>query len=593
MKYTLHENLEDRNGVISNLHGFVNRHLDTGFKSKWSGFWVPPFKYLDYYALKINGVWLNPNSLDAVEYGDQIDFHHSTDTLEIKETVKTPQSFAGFKVELQIENKADTPKAVHINSEVGVDIRSKSQDIGPDTYDEERTDNGLKISKGDRYLEVSSQEDLKFTGESYLKDHYPEGNHQKCLIPGTIVYKLEIPENEQKTVEINFRTDRDTTGSLDQINQDFMHETLGRAFKDSIDSMENLIYDKNGLGIIAGHPWFQSYWARDTFWTVLGLIDAGHFEASKEILENFAGNMHGKINLAEDIDEAPRARNDTHPLFIIAADKLRRHFEISESVSEAMEESMKQLEMDGNIVEHAGEGTWMDTLERSPAIDIQSLWLEAANIMEDKREIKLEKGLKQFENDDYVLDELSDDSAKTINPTIPLMFGHFDEEAGKKYLSKINAEFSSRYGARTRSMADPGYESDGYHTGSVWGLTTGWAAAANLKYGKEKQGINFLEKLASQIDDNQLGGLPEVVDAESGELLGCPEQAWSAGMMTYVVDSYLLGVKVEENRIVIDPVEGLNCKLREKVIGDEKIRFKVDEGTPELLNDPDTEVKLC
>jgi hypothetical protein len=96
MKYTLTENLHEKNGVISNLHGFLNRHLDTGFKTKWSGYWVPPYKFLDYYAFKVNGIWLDSDTLEATEYGDDMTFHHRLDSLRVEEENLTPDSLPGF-----------------------------------------------------------------------------------------------------------------------------------------------------------------------------------------------------------------------------------------------------------------------------------------------------------------------------------------------------------------------------------------------------------------------------------------------------------------------------------------------------------------
>ncbi|MFB6147730.1 MAG: hypothetical protein ABEJ66_02490, partial [Candidatus Nanohaloarchaea archaeon] len=211
--------------------------------------------------------------------------------------------------------------------------------------------------------------------------------------------------------------------------------------------------------------------------------------------------------------------------FIIACDKLRRHHRISDRLEEKMEDAMERLETEDGVVQHSPDATWMDTLERRNAVEIQSLWIKAADIME--RENELKEGLEEFEEDDYMRDHLGEDAPRTINPAVPLMLDQVEEP--DSHLEKINAEFTSRYGARTRSMADPGYSSGGYHTGAVWGLTTNWAAAANLAHGNRRQGLNHLEKMAKFLDRNQLGALPEAVDAESGELIGGPEQAWSAG----------------------------------------------------------------
>lgn len=172
------------------------------------------------------------------------------------------------------------------------------------------------------------------------------------------------------------------------------------------------------------------------------------------------------------------------------------------------------------------------------------------------------------------------------------MFSQLEDERAEKYLEKINGEFSSKYGARTRSMTDPGYSGDGYHSGSVWGLTTMWAAAANLEYGQEKQGRNLLNKLTQFIDRNQPGALPEVVNAETGELIGCSEQAWSAGLYVHVIDSYLLGIDVKKHKVVVDPVSNFTGKRLGKRVHDEVLDLAFQDGEIELLNDPDLEVEL-
>ena len=587
MKYTLHENLNEKNGVISNLHGFLNRYLDTGFKSKWSGYWVPPYKFLDYYALKVNGLWLGPETLQATEYGDGLIFHHETDSLEITEKVTTPERTPGFRIQLDLKNKTGEKKAVHTLLEPGVDIRKVDQDLGPHDYELEEGKDRLTVSNQHGKLMITGN-GFERNGYPHVKDHFP-GERQKCFIPGQIVFRREIGADASQTLEIEFATSNASFQSIETIEQDFKHP-LGRTFNSSIDSMENLIYDRNGIGIIAGHPWFQSYWARDTFWTLLGLIDAGYFEFSEQILRNFAEkDLPGKINLEG--HEENLERDDTEPLFIIAADKLRRHYEISQEIEDAMKDAMERLELKGNIVNHSKDGTWMDTIQRTEAIDIQSLWLRAAEIMNDKRKKKLEKGLKQFKNGDRLKDELSGGS-ETINPAIPLMFDQLNQKISDNQLEKINGEFSSRYGARTRSAVDPGYDSGGYHTGSSWGLTTAWAAAANLKHGKVKQGKNFLEKMGQFLDREQPGALPEVVDSESGELLGCPEQAWSAGLFVHVIDTYLLGIKVREDGVEIDPCPGVEAKRLGKRVRGEKLDIEFNDGEARLLNDPDLNVEI-
>ncbi len=570
------QNPSDKVGTISNLDAFLHRGLNTGFKTKWSGLWTPSYKLLDYYAYKVNGIWLDQESLEAVDYGEEITFYFEKDSLSIKETIKMPENLSGMESKLEIKNKHGSVKAVNIGLEAGVDIREKSDDIPESSYSVKRTQNSIKISQ-DRELVISSNQKLLNKDEPFKKTHYPV-EKQECLIPGDISARIEIEPHSTEEVVFRFESGEASTHKISNRSQ-LLEGKQDRTFNAAIKSTENLVYNSEGLGVIAGHPWFQSYWARDTFWTLFGLIDAGYFEESKKILENFADrDLPGKINLAG--EDEPNGRIDTFPLYIIAADKLKRHYKISSKIEEGMSQAFEQLELDNDVVVHDPDGTWMDTLERDKAVDVQSLWLEAAKIMDRPEVEQLESGLEKFEEENYIRDTLGKDSPHTINPAVGLMFDQFSE----KYLSKINAEFSSRFGARTRSITDPGYDSSGYHTGSSWGLTTCWAAMANFRHGKTIEGLNFLENLSSFLDDGQPGALPEVVDSENGENLGCMEQAWSSGLFIHAIDSYLLGIEVTKEKIEINPGGEFTGKRTNKRVGDKYVDIKFEDGEAEIVD---------
>lgn len=576
------KNPEGLRGTVSNLDAFIHRDLDTGFSTKWSGVWKPGYKLLDYYAYRVNGIWLDSDNLEAVDYGEKITYYFETGSLHIQEEITAPEGLAGVKSSLKIENKLEEKKAVQVALEAGVDIREKSTDIPENDYKVERNKSRVKISR-DRKVKITSNQELINTGEAYLKEHFP-GEKQECIVPGEITARIELEPSETRKIEFNF-TSGESSDYRPGDQDNYLEGGLKRSFEASVQSIENLIYDRKGLGIIAGHPWFQNYWARDSFWSVLGLIDSGYFEEAEKILENFVERgLPGKINLEGDDEE--NCRSDTYPLYIIAADKLERHYGTTSKIEEGMEEAFEQLETENGLVQHDSEGTWMDTLERPEAVDVQSLWLKAAEIM-GEREKELREGLEKFTEGEYVMDHLGGNPPHTINPAVPLMFGHTDSG-----LSKINAEFSSRFGARTRSVTDPGYNSSGYHTGSTWGLTTCWAAAANFQNGKTVEGLNFLENFSEFLDEGQPGALPEIVDSENGENLGCLEQAWSAGMFVHVIDSYLLGIKVGKDEVKIEPCESYSGKRLNKRVGEAYLDIKVENGEAEILNNPDLEKEV-
>jgi len=104
-------------------------------------------------------------------------------------------------------------------------------------------------------------------------------------------------------------------------------------------------------------------------------------------------------------------------------------------------------------------------------------------------------------------------------------------------------------------------------------------------------GKELSQKMELFLDRDQPGALPEVADSESGELLGCPEQAWSAGLFIHTVDTYLLGIKVEQDHIEIDPCEGLDAKRFGKRIRGETLDLEIKDGTVNILNNPDLDIR--
>ena len=583
MEYRLGEGFSEKKGVISNTHGFLQTYMDGGFKEKWSGYWSPGQKYLDYFATKVNGVWLTGETLEEACYGDKIVYTHKVSSLKIKQKISCPANTAGFKVEWIVENNSEENKAVRISLETGIDIRSKEEDIGSQDYSLETIENGKKIINGQNSISIIGKK-FNFDEGVHSKEHFP-GEKQICLIPGEIYCQHEVNSGNVEKAEITFKTDGKVEEKTESPKGSLRHEELGRTFNYSIKSLENLYYGKNGRGVIAGHPWFQNYWARDSFWTSLGMIDAGMFEEVEKLLLNFAEreNFPSKIRSSGG-SETDYPRSDSIPLYIIAVDQLNKYYSADEKLIERAEELLNERPR-GKIVENHPDGTWMDTLEREKAVDIQSLWIEALERF-NRGTKRLRKGLEEFKKEDYIKDNL-ENNFESINPAIPIMFGQVEEPEAENYLEKINGEFSSHYGARTRSVTDPGYDSSGYHTGSVWGLTTCWAAAANLEYNQKNHGMNFLKKLSHFIDRNQLGALPEVANAENGESLGCDEQAWSAGLFIHVIDSYLLGISFEDDRLIIDPADGISLVRKGKRIGDERIDIKVNNGKAKVVNNPD------
>ena len=574
MEYTITDGFEEFQGTVSNMHGFVNRFLDTGFKTKWSGFWVPPYKFLDYYALEVNGTWLNGETLEKVDYGENMVFHHRTDCLSVKEIVSSPSDLPGFRVSLVVMNRTDGPKAVHTVLETGVDIRHKSNDVPDRSYTMEKDRRKAIVSSGDRHIRIGADRNIEYSGEPHVKEHFP-GTRQVCFVPGKMGLKAEIGPEDSERIVIDFSTSDPRYGEIEEMDNEVELDIIGRSFDAAEDSLLNLVYDRKGKGIIAGHPWFQEYWSRDMFWSLLGLIDAGYFEIAHDILDNYASQQNFPNKILLEDEHGGYLGDDVPPLFIIAADKLKKFYSISESTEAKMKEAMEDLEIHDDVtVIHSGKGTWMDTLEREKSVEIQSLWLEAAKRMGSQRKIALSKGLDKFVREGWIEDFSGSDS-RTVNGVVPLMFGHLEED---EVLDNMNRELITEYGAATLSKEAEDYNPAGYHTGSTWGLSTCWLASANLEMGRTDRGMDLLYRMSEKLDEDQPGAFPEVVNSETGENLGCTEQAWSAGMFINAVDSYLFGIHVDDGELKADPADGFTGTRKHKRFGDEFYTVRVEEG---------------
>ncbi len=578
MDYTIEEDFQEYCGTISNMHGFLHRYLDTGFKTKWAGYWVPPNKFMDYYAFEVNGKWLSPETLVKTEYGDKIIYHHNLGSLRVKEIVETPEELPGFRVTLEFENLTPEPKAVYTKIELGVDIRHKSEDVENPGYKTEFSKKKLLVESYGRHLLMSSEKPMKMKGKERTREHHP-GERQVCMVPGEQHFKVELgPEKTGKNV-LEFTTNDQRFGKLDEKENDVElgnnNDMLERAFQCSEESLRNLVYDREGKGVIAGHPWFQEYWSRDAYWSLMGLIDLGYFELSKKILHNFAVQEGFPNQITFDEGKAGYLGEDVPPLFIIAAEELKKYHHVTDETEEKEMEALKHLKIgEGNVVTHKPEGTWMDTLERDRAIDIHSLWLEAVERLGATSKEILQRGMEKFREGDILKDCLEEKKV-AVNSAIPLMFGHFEDE---KLVEKLNSCLKTDYGAATLSTKDSEYSPEGYHTGSTWGLTTGWLAAANLKNGKLDEGLEILSRFAETVEQDQPGALPEVINSETGENIGCVEQAWSASMVIHVIDRYLFGIDVKDGELVADPVDGFTGKRKYKRFKNNLYHVRVQDG---------------
>jgi glycogen debranching enzyme len=259
------------------------------------------------------------------------------------------------------------------------------------------------------------------------------------------------------------------------------------------------------------------------------------------------------------------------------------------------------------FVEHDGKATWMDTLHRTRAVEVQALWVEALKCsknlfvllknkekyleikkMTTKIESKLEKSFWN-EEEGFYLDRIDngENKVKTINSIFPLFFDLSSNP--NKILKTIESdEFTSPFGVRSVSKNEKIFNPIGYHTGSVWGWMTALVACIEFKNNRPKKGLEYLKILADRLNQNCLGAIGEAWNSETGDVIllkprgfepGCCLQGWSSALVIRCIDECMLGIRVNafDKSISVHPSLPDRIKVfRRKRIGNDFFDLKFE-----------------
>jgi hypothetical protein len=156
---------------------------------------------------------------------------------------------------------------------------------------------------------------------------------------------------------------------------------------------------------------------------------------------------------------------------------------------------------------------------------------------------------------------------------VPLLLDSVNPVRAKNLLEALGgAAFSARWGVRMLPTTDPGFSPAGRMTGTVWPLLTGWAALAEYRAGLGEAAFRHLRANADLAYSRQRGAFDEALDGlEERAVAGCPDRAWSAGMVVLPLIEGLLGVEPDApaGRLTLSPqlpqawdrleVRGLRC----------------------------------
>lgn len=596
-KITLSKNdMQDKSYTLSGHKSFIHRFADTGFRTKWCGIWMPPYKLFEYFAFKINDTWLSPADITDFSIEKRTAAHtFITDEIAVSEIIFTPKKIPAIIAHLHLKNTTIEKKEICVELEAAVNIRTKSENFHTRAYeiDVSEENNLVTIASEGKYAafgagKFGKKASVEFSKNESYKEHYPGGEMQRCFIPGSYKVKFSLGAGEEIILPFVFSGSLSNKEDLirdyllcfhDAKNANVMKHSanshpapeintpdveINETYAWSASNVFGLMHDSTfGTGLFAGYPWFLEFWGRDTFWSLLGLIDLGGFEKAKEIMRTMAAFQKERMPCVLNLDgTAKYYGRDVDALFLIALD-----YYISQSGDAGAEKefgkniksSMDSISLKTGFVQHEPNETWMDSIARqSTAIEIQSLWIEAlkkrdpktASIMLDALNESFCNPKTGFLND---IAGSAESGRITPNAFVPLMFGQVQKMHPARVLDAAKAGLLGKYGITTLSKDDKDYGPAKYHEGAVWGLTSALGACAFLKNGKPNDGLLCLKAMAADSKKHMLGGMSECLNSETGELLGCGMQLWSAALYIHAIDSYLFGICSDSGKIRIAP----------------------------------------
>jgi glycogen debranching enzyme len=375
-------------------------------------------------------------------------------------------------------------------------------------------------------------------------------------------------------------------------------------------SMDALIMNQLTKGIFAGLPWFNNYWGRDSFISLLGAaLVTGNYEEAKNILLSFA-EYQEKNPQSSNFGRIPNIVTTTHksyntadgtPRFVISALDYYMYSgdkkfvkEIFPVIERSIEGTLKFHSDQDYFLVHEDAETWMDAVgpngawspRGNRANDIQVLWYQqlraGARFAEifgkthlyKKWKMIAEKLQKNFEKEfvspeqNFIYDHIKMDGTKDkqIRPNQIFCAPILPEETRGKVLKNVVTNLTYVYGITSLYHYDknfhpyhqyaPYYVKDAaYHNGIVWTWLSGAVISELCRFDKQEMAYRLTDNLTHQIlERGAVGTLSELLDAvpRAGEneprLSGTFSQAWSLAEYIRNVYQDYLGVKVENGK---------------------------------------------
>ena len=610
-----------KNYILSNGSMYAFRFVNTNFGSKWAGLWKFDKKLLDYWAYRVNGEWLSMHNCFEFEHKFWCANHkHKVENMIITEELIP--SDEGFISLLKIKNTSQMKLKAEILLEVGVNIRFRETNSHDYRYSTRIRRNLVEVKneigkvyfgsingnflKKEIHGEHNPGEYAEYCGyetRQNIKGSWSECKQSK-YVPGE--YKVEVILKPGEEIEIPFFfSDRPITRRNEYKrwirNSERYYERLKEQYKSlDFENLEKILSALTSFitekGFVAGYPYFNRIWTRDAFWSLPAFLYLGMFSHVKKFLTVIARKIkNGKVPDVLCSKKCFYNSADSMPLWIIAlydyldftGDKKFAR-EMLKKLKEVLQYGKSRLQ--DSLISDLGY-TWMESIERKKAIDLEALWCRAFYCggrifsMLKKDEMAAEylqissKILEQIEKEYWngVPKDNLGENFKSPNFIFQLALMYISRDVSK-YLSQImSKEYLTPVGVRTRSALDKEYNPKGYHTVSAWPFLTLTAAMAQCNYEKMDNARKLLEINKKNFDKQCINGINEFFESDILKPRGCTSQMWSVAGMLTILDSYVLGIKpkLTEKIIILDPSKFYFRIFERKIkIGKKKVHLK-------------------
>ena len=191
---------------------------------------------------------------------------------------------------------------------------------------------------------------------------------------------------------------------------------------------------------------------------------------------------------------------------------------------------------------------------------------------------ELKKSLNSMFRENHLMDQ-KDKDINSANQIFALYFDAVDTDKKEAIIKNIEDNLLTEYGVLSVSKNDKTFDFKGYQNGAVWPLFTEMFAAAAFENGKNELGKRLLLTLKDKNDNAQCSSRINEIFQPDGAPKGCPSQAWSIGLLPFIIDRYLAGISadVPGRKIIIKKRNGINTR-RNINVGGKRVEIDIKDG---------------